>query len=137
MGTALVGGKSKLILVDAGDPSNMIVTYTSVLATVNEMAVSGFQLYTVAGQTLTAYAISPIKTIPATVSVQVPHDPDVTIVAGSYSTPPAQIIPGVSYDTLVWNETLAFGARRLPTTWQLTVSNLAAGEVRPVTLAPP
>ena len=130
---ALVNGDPALILVDPSDPNNIVVTYTPVPALVNEMAVSGNVLYATSSEGLTLYNIGQLVTIPVTVSVEVPNNTGVAVVAGSYSTPPTQIIQGTSYDTLVWDLTLAFGDTQNTITWQSTVSGLGVGQVVPVT----
>ena len=128
-----VSGNPELMLVDPSNPNNILVTYTPVPALVNEMAVSGDLLYASSTQGLTIYNIGTFQGIPLSVSVEVPTS-DVSIVAGSYSTPPTSVTTGTSYDTLTWNETYTFGDPTFPITWQSTVSNLAAGQVVPVTL---
>ena len=128
-----VSGNPELMLVDPSNPNNILVTYTPVPARVNEMAVSGDLLYASSTQGLTIYNIGTFQGIPLSVSVEVPTS-DVSIVAGSYSTPPTSVTTGTSYDTLTWNETYTFGDPTFPITWQSTVSNLAAGQVVPVTL---
>ena len=131
---ASVDGNSELMVVDPSNPNDIVVSYTPVTALVNEMAVSGNLLYTTSAQGLAIYNIGTVESIPLSVSVEVPTTTGVTIVPNSYSTPPSKIITGATFDTLVWNETLAFGTPTDPITWHSTVSNLTAGEVRPVTL---
>ena len=130
---ALVNGTPVLMLVDPSDPNNIVVTYTPVPALVNEMAVSGNVLYATSSEGLTLYNIGQFVTIPVTVSVEVPNNTGVAVVAGSYSTPPTQTIQGTSYDTLVWDLTLTFGDTQNTITWQSTVSDLGVGQVVPVT----
>ena len=131
---ASAGGSFELMVVDPSDPSNIAVSYVPVTALVNEMAVSGNLLYTTSSQGLAIYNIGTVESIPLSVSVEVPTTTGVAIVANSYSTPPSQITTGTTYDTLVWNETLAYGDPTPPITWQTTISNLTAGQVVPVTL---
>ncbi len=131
---ASIDGNSELMVVDPSNPNNIVVSYTPVTSLVNEMAVSGDLLYTTSAQGLAIYNIGTVESIPLSVSVEVPTTTGVAIVANSYSTPPAQIITGSTYDTLVWSETLAFGDPTPPFTWQTTVSNLTTGQVVPVTL---
>jgi uncharacterized membrane protein len=129
----LINGKPVLMVVDPSDPSNIVVTTTAVPALVNEMAVSNGLLYTTSAAGLAIYHIGSIVGDPVTVSVQVPNNADVSLVPGSFNSPPTQIIPGTSYNTLVWDRTLAFGESQPTFTWQTQVKDLQPGDVVPVT----
>ncbi len=122
---ATVNASPDLLVVDPADPSNILVAYIPVTSLVNEMAVSGNLLYTSSAQGLAIYTIGSVVSIPLTVSVEVPNNTGVAIVAGSYSTAPTSITTGTTFNTLVWTENWTFGDPVFPITWQATVSNLA------------
>lgn len=129
----LKDGAPALLIFDPTDPNNLVVS-TSVLPNlVNGMAVSGNRLYTSSATGLAIYDIGQLQNIPLTATVKIPNGTGVSIVPGSFNTPPSQIIPGPAFDTLVWNRNLAFGNDQFNFTWQSTVTNLAPGEVRVVT----
>jgi uncharacterized membrane protein len=131
---AIVNSKPVLLLVDSSDPNNLAVTTDPVPALVDEMAVSGSLLYTASDAGLLIYNIGALESTPVTISVEVPNNTGVTVVPGSFNSPPTQIVHGTNFDTLVWLRQLAFGESMPTLTWQSTVSNLQPGEVRDVTL---
>ncbi len=128
--------------MDPSDPSNILVSYTPVTAYVNEMAVSGNFLYatsSTSSQGLTIFNIGQLETIPVTVSVEVPNNTGVTIVAGSFSISGAfsvalpQVVVGSTFDTVTWSGVLTSGAADVTITWQSYVTGLGVGQVLPVT----
>jgi large repetitive protein len=127
-----VNGTPVLLLVDPTNPANIAVTYTSVPGQVFEMAVSGDILYAPNTTGLTTYNIGQLVDIPLTVSVDVPNGTNVT--SGSYNIAPSQIIQGTSFNTLVWNTTLAYPTTDVTFTWQSTIGVIGADQVLPVTL---
>ncbi len=128
-----VNGNSELMVVDPSDPSSIVASYIPVTSLVNEMTVSGDLLYTTSAQGLTIYNIGTLESIPVTVSVQVPTNVAATIVPNSFNIAPSQIIAGTNFETLVWSTTLAYGDPAPTYTWQSTLSNLAVGQVVPIT----
>lgn len=128
------GGSPKLLIVDATTPAHISVSADVVPALNNDLVVSGNQLYTTSSSGLTIYNIGATIASPFTASVQVPNGTGVSIVAGSFSIAPSQIINGVDFNTLVWSQALAYGETTRTITWQSTVTGLDAGEVVPVTL---
>jgi hypothetical protein len=85
---ALVNGKPVLLPVDPSNPNNIVVTADLVPALVREMAVSGNLLYTTSSAGLLIYKIGTIESTPITVSVQIPNNPGVSVVPGSFNIPP-------------------------------------------------
>jgi uncharacterized membrane protein len=130
---AIVNNKPALLVVDPTDPNNLMVGAVPEPAQVNEMAVANGDLYATSSAGLTVYQINALPSIPLTVSVQVPKNTGVSVVASSFNIPPTQILSGTTFDTLVWNRALAAGEADLTLTWQSTVSNLQPGEARAVT----
>lgn len=131
---AIVNNQPVLLLVDPSDPNNLVVSFSSMPALQNGIEVVGNKLYTTSSAGLSIFDIGQIQSIPLTASVQIPKNTGVSIVANSFNIPPSQIISGPTFDTLVWNRNLAFGASQFDFTWQSTVTNLLPGEVREVTL---
>jgi uncharacterized membrane protein len=66
--------------------------------------------------------------------VQIPKGTGVEFVDGSFSIPPAEVIPGADFDTLIFDLTLTSTDRPESITWQSTVSGLQPGQSRSVTL---
>ncbi len=129
---AEVNGKPVLLLVDPSDPTNPVITATPVTSLAGELAVSGDLLYGASAQGLSIYTIGNIVSIPVTASVVVPTT-GATLVAGSFDTPPTQIIQGTNSDTYVWQTTLSYGFANPTFTWQSRINGLTADEVVPVT----
>ena len=139
---AEVNGNPELLVVDPSDPSNILVSYTPVTAYVNEMAVSGNTLYatsSTSSQGLTIFNIGQLETIPVAVSVEVPNNTGVTIVAGSFSISGAfntalpQVVVGSAFDKVTWSGVLTSGAADVTITWQSFLTGLGVGQVLPVT----
>lgn len=129
---ALLNNNPVLLLVDPSNPSLPIVTDTPLTSIINEMAVSGGILYASGPNGIATYQIGQLVDIPVTESVRIPNNTGVTVVPGSFSIPPTQIIPGVDFDTYVWNLDLAFGNSTATITWQTTLSDVDVDEVRTV-----
>ena len=127
-------GQPVVVLVDPSNPNNLVVGATVVPSTLNGMTVSGNTLYATTDQGLSIYNVGPMAETHVTVSVEVPNNTGVSIVANSFNVPPSQTIIGTDYDTLVWTETLAALESSFTVTWNTTVSNLGSGETRDVTL---
>ncbi len=65
-----------------------------------------------------------------TVSVEVPNNTGVSIVANSFNVPPSQTITGTDYDTLVWTETMASLDTSFTLTWNTTVTTWRRASLR-------
>jgi uncharacterized membrane protein len=63
-----------------------------------------------------------------TASVTVPTNGAATVVPGSFSMPPSQIIPGNGSETLVWDLTLSAGSTQ-QIAWEATLNGLQPGQV--------
>ena len=101
----------------------------------NGLTVSGSTLYVGTPIGLTTYHIGQLVSSPVTVSVQVPNDStNQSLVTNSFDKPPTQIISGTTFDTYVWNRSLAFGNTDLSFSWKTKLSNLNPNETRNVTL---
>src|SRR5208337_1576575 len=123
-----------ILLVDPSNPNNLAVGATVVPSAVNGMTVSGNTLYATTNQGLSIYNVGPMAETPVTVSVEVPNHTGVSVVPNSFNVPPSQTIVGTNHTTLVWTHTMAALDTSLTFTWKTTVSNLASGETRGVTL---
>ncbi len=131
----LVGGKTALMLIDASDPNNIVVSNIQTPTAINGLTVSGSTLYAGTPDGLVTYNIGQLVSSPVTVSVQVPNDSsNESLVPNSFNQPPSQIITGTSYTTYVWNGSLAFGNTDLSFTWQTKLSSLNSGDTRDATL---
>lgn len=132
---AIADGQPALLLVDPSDPNNLVVTFSPMPVLQNGIEVVGDKLYTTSSAGLTIFDIGTIQSTPLVASVQVPKNTGVTLDPDSFNVPPTEIVVGDTFDTLVWNRTLAFGNTDLRFTWRETISNLLAAEQRNVTLA--
>ncbi len=131
---SLSDGNPVLLLVDPSDPNNIAVSASPVPVLGNEMAASGGVLYATSSQGLTTYLIGSVEATSYTASVEVPSDANTSIVSGSFNFAPTSITTGANFDTLTWTRQLAFGQDQQTFTWQTKVGDLAANEVRPITL---
>ena len=78
------------------------------------------------------YQIDAPDAIPVTARVDIPKNTGVTVVPGSFSLAPTQVISGTDFDTYVWSLNLTSATP--PITWQSIVTDLKSGESRPVAL---
>jgi len=135
LSNVLEGGKPALLLIDASDPNNIIVSAQQTPALDNGLTVAGSTLYAGTPTGLVTYNIGQLVSTPVTVSVQVPKDSaNFSLVTNSFDKPPTQIISGTTFDTYVWNRSLAFGNTDLSFSWKTKLSNLNPNETRDVTL---
>ncbi|SIO57707.1 LVIVD repeat-containing protein [Singulisphaera sp. GP187] len=125
---------SQLTVVDATNPQQLGTKSTTVPAAVTRLFGEGNFLYTTSTSGLIIYQIAGDSSIPLTARVDVPKNRGVAVVPGSFSLAPTQIITGVDRDTYVWNLSLIAASKTEKITWQSTVTNMQAGESRPVTL---
>jgi uncharacterized membrane protein/transglutaminase-like putative cysteine protease len=132
----IIKDRRVLLTVDASNPSNLVVSTLAEPSLVNQMAAAGGLLYTTNSAGLGINRAGALAGIPVTAKVQVPSGTGVAVVANSFSLAPTQILHGATFDTLIWNLTLAPGSAGQTLTWQSAVSNLQPGEVRPVALNP-
>jgi uncharacterized membrane protein len=132
---ALINGARVLLTVDVSDPSNLLVSTLAESSLINGMAAAGSLLYTTSAAGLAIDRSGALANLPVSVQVQVPNNTGVAVVPNSFNLAPTQVIHGSTFDTLVWNLTLAPGSAAQTLTWQSAVSNLQPGEVRPVTLS--
>ena len=131
----LVAGNPALLLIDASDPNNIVVSALNTPTTINGLTVSGNTLFAGTTDGLVTYNIGQLVSSPVTVSVQVPTDSaNFSLLSNSFNIPPTQIIGGTSIDTLVWDRELAYGNTDLSFSWQTQLSNLNAGDTSDVTL---
>ena len=131
----LVGGKPALMLIDASDPNNIVVSNLLTPTAINGLTVSGSTLFAGTPTGLVTYNIGQLVSSPVTVSVQVPKDSaNLSLVPNSFDKPPTQIVSGTTFDTYVWNRSLAFGNTDLSFTWKTKLTNLNPGDTPDVTL---
>ncbi len=71
----LVGGKPALMLIDASNPNNIVVSNILTPTAINGLTVSGNTLYAGTPDGLVTYNIGQLVSAPVTVSVQVPSGP--------------------------------------------------------------
>ena len=121
-----------LFLVDANNPTNLGTSNTSIPAGVANIDGQGNFVYTSSPSGLIVYQINATAAIPATARVDIPKNTGVTIVPGSFSLQPSQIIADANFDTYVWNLNLTSAARTI--TWQSIVTNLKPGQTLPIAL---
>ena len=127
-------GKPVIVLVDASDPNNLVVSATETPSVVNGMMVSGDRLYATSAHGLAIYDIGKVIGVPLTVSVKVPKGTGVSLVPNSFDIPPTEILSSPGFDTLVWKGSLGAVNTDLRLSWKSTVSDLQPGETREVTL---
>ena len=99
---------SALMLINASDPHNLVVSQIQVPTDVTPVAVAGNLLYTTGPSGVIIFDLGGIAGTPVTAQVTVPKN---TVVPGSFTIPPTKIISGTDSDTLEWDLTLATGRR--------------------------
>jgi uncharacterized membrane protein len=119
-----------LMLIDASDPRDLVVSQTEVATTMTPRAVEGNLLYTTSASGVFVYDIGAILGTPVTARVTVPRN---SIVPDSFSLQPTTVISGTDSDTLEWDLSLTPGKESRTITWQSVVTGLQPGESRPVT----
>lgn len=124
------GGAPIVLLVDLSDPDNPGVAAIPVANAVHGITVSGDTLYATTSAGLSIYKIGQLVTVPVTITVRVPTG---TEIPSTFNKPPSRIITGPDFDTIAWDRSFAFGNTHFEFTWQSTVTDIAAGEVRGVT----
>lgn len=121
-----------LFVVDASDPLNLSFESTDIPAFTSALYGDDTYIYTTSASGLIIYQLRASDAIPATVRVDVPNNQGVSIIPGSFSVAPSQIIPGAGFDTFVFDLSLTGAAPAETITWQTKVTDLAAGESRQV-----
>ncbi len=123
-----------MLVLDPADPMNVGVKSFSVPAELKGAYLSGGLLYTSSTSGLIIYTLATATSVPVTASVQVPKGTGVSVVPGSFSLAPTQVITGAAYDTYTWDLTLDSTITTRSITWQEAVTGLAPGRSRQVTL---
>lgn len=121
-----------LFVVDTNDPQNLVFSNSTIPAFTTALDGEGNFVYTTSSSGLIIHQLDAPDAIPTTARVNVPRNTGVSIVPGSFSLEPTEIIPGADFDTYVWDVLLTSSTRTI--TWQTTVTDLAPGESRPVAL---
>ena len=129
-----VGDPPQVLLIDARDPQNPIVSQVDLPVDTLLTAVEGDIVYGTNAAGFSIYRLGGIGTIPVTAQVQIPKNTGVTIVPNSFSDEPDEIVAGAQFDTLVWRRGLAAGTTSLTFNWQEQVAEVQPGEAREVTL---
>jgi uncharacterized membrane protein len=124
-------GQTGIMLINAGDPNNIVEGTVATQSLVQGITVAGNQLYAATPDGLSVYNINQVIGDPVTVSVPVPHN-GVSVVANSFNQPPTQVVTGTDFDTLIWKRSLGFGTTDLTFSWQSSLANLQPGEARAV-----
>ncbi|WP_165224659.1 transglutaminase domain-containing protein [Aquisphaera insulae] len=129
------GTQTRLYLVDAGDPTNLVSAGIDVPAAIQDIAGGDGLVLTTDGASLIIYQILAPPGVPATAQVFVPKQAGVTIDVGSFSIPPSQVIAGTDFDTYVFETSLTAAAPSRTITWRTTVTGMQPGEARDLSLA--
>ena len=130
-GVAGANEKSGLLVFDASNPQNVIVTQVSVpnFVAVSNYTASGNLLFTVDGSSLSLYNIGQASDIPVTAQVTVPANNGVAIVPGSFNVAPSQMTANPDgSETLEWDLGFSAGNTSQTITWQSSVTGLQPGQ---------
>jgi large repetitive protein len=131
----LINKNSVLLIVDANDPPNLLLSNSSVPSTVLDVQVSGNLLYTAGVTGLAIYDIGSIVGTRVTSQVQIPKDTGVTPKPDSFNIKPTHIVSGSDFDTLIWEHSLSASRTSQDFTWQSDVTDLQPGEAREIVLS--
>jgi large repetitive protein len=130
-----VNGQPVLLLVDTNDSAGRLaVAAIQVPSLVNELAFVNNQLYTTSAAGLLIYDLAAPVFTTVMGSVRVPNSTENRVLTGSFNTLPTTVIPGATFDTLVWDRLVGFGMSNLSFTWQTELADLTVGESADVTL---
>ena len=124
--------QSALFVVDASNPTNLITSRTTIPAinAFGDLEGAGNYLYSTSPSGLIIYQVDAPDAIPATARVTVPNG--VSVVTGSFNTPPTRTVTGPDGLTLEWEFAFAAGDTSRTITWQSTVLNVQPGRSRAV-----
>lgn len=127
-------GKPALWVLDTRNPTNI---HTTAVETPGVVKLAEFKeglLYTAGSYGVAIHDLGGRLGVPVVATVEVPKGTNTSVVDGSFNLAPDEILSGAASDTLVWQLNLS---RELPDRelrWQMGVTNLGAGESRPVVL---
>ncbi|MGP8008405.1 MAG: hypothetical protein ACLP2J_15420, partial [Acidimicrobiales bacterium] len=123
-------GQQDVVIIDASDPNNPVVSTFPVPTTLNGLSVSGNLLYTTSSSGLLVYNLNALtNTTPVTAQVTVPIN---SVVPNSYNVAPTTIISGATTETLEWDLSLSQGQTSQTFTWQSSVSGLEPGQLQTI-----
>lgn len=127
-------GEPAIFVVDASDPTNLVMSSTATSAHTEGLVGQGNFVYTTGPAGLILYQINAADAISTTARVQIPNDNGVVVDLDSFSVAPSRVIPGAGFDTYEWDLDLTADTDVRTITWESTVIDLAPGESRPVVL---
>jgi len=137
-GVAGAGDAPGLLVFDASDPQNVVVTQVGApnFIAVSNYTASGNLLFTTDGSSLSLYNIGQASDIPMTAQVTVPANNGVSIVPGSFNIAPSQITTNPDgSETLEWDLGFSAGNTGQTFTWQSNVTGLQPGQSATVAAA--
>lgn len=127
-------GEPALWVLDTLNPTNLQTMTVEVPGVVKFAEFKDGLLYTAGSYGVAIHDLGGRLGVPIVATVEVPKGANTSVVDGSFNLVPDQILSNEASDTLVWQFNLS---RELPDRelrWQMGVTNLDAGELRPVAL---
>ncbi|MEW5800648.1 MAG: hypothetical protein AB1847_00955 [bacterium] len=128
-----IDDETVLILADAHDPQDLVVTTMSVPGLIWGTTVAGNTLYTTGDAGLGIYDLSGLVDTSVTTQVRIPKNSGISYVPDSFNIHPTQIISGSDFDILRWDDTLSSARSSDVYFWELMVTDLQPGETRQLT----
>ncbi|MGE3818073.1 MAG: Ig-like domain repeat protein [Isosphaeraceae bacterium] len=123
-----------LIVIDANDPLNLIVSETATPEPLNRIEVEGDFLFATGSSGLFVYSLDTIDVVPTTVSVPIPNGQGTSVIPGSFNVAPTRIMAGAGFDTYEWDFNFTSGNANQTITWETNVTGLQPGERRTTSL---
>ena len=121
----------ELLVFDASDPQNVVVTQFPVLNNVksSDFIASGGLLYASDGTSLSIYSAKAVQDTPVIAQVTIPSGGGVSVVPGSFSLAPTSMTTNPDgSQTLVWDLGFTAGSTSQTITWQDSVAGLQPGQ---------
>ncbi len=124
----------QILLLNAADPSNVVVTQLTVPASISPagFAVSNNLLLAADGSNLLLYNLGQAAETPVTTQVTIPTGGGVSVVPGSFSIAPTNTVIVPNSETLEWNFAFTAGTTSQTITFQEAVTGIAAGQSKTV-----
>ncbi|MCA9136679.1 MAG: hypothetical protein KDB00_07970 [Planctomycetales bacterium] len=131
-----IGDTPKLFVIDATDPTNLVVTHEIDLPGhpigKKPAIVDGSLLYVNVDDALLIYSLGNLGSTPVSVQVPIPNDNGVQLDFGSFNVPPDRISSDSHSDVLVWEFDFDAGFTEQTLQFQTIVNDIQPGQSRQV-----
>ena len=126
LGGIYANGKPSLLVVDAGNSDQLVVSTIPAPSSVHRVTVVGDELYATTASGLSIYHVGQLVPDPVTITVNLPAGGAAQIIPDSYNVAPTQVTTSATGDSLIWNRNFQPGLTSYTFSWQSTVHVAAA-----------